>query len=80
MSVYLRDLDGTGSMHVCAKGDPGAVEYIPVDCETHVVVPGEPTEAMIKAAISAVDSPSYMVTRGWRAMLAALTSPNGGEI
>lgn len=30
MSVYLRDLDGTGSMHVCAKGDPGAVEYVPV--------------------------------------------------
>lgn len=29
-SVYLRDLDGTGSMHVCAKGDPGAVEYLPV--------------------------------------------------
>lgn len=26
-SVWLRDIDGTGSMHVCAKGDPGAVEY-----------------------------------------------------
>jgi hypothetical protein len=23
--AYLRDLDGTGSMHVCAKGDPGAI-------------------------------------------------------
>jgi hypothetical protein len=22
--AYLRDLDGTGSLHVCAKGDPGA--------------------------------------------------------
>lgn len=29
--VYLRDLDGTGSMHVCAKGDPGAVAYVPDD-------------------------------------------------
>lgn len=28
-SVWLRDVDGTGSMHVCAKGDPGAVEYVP---------------------------------------------------
>jgi hypothetical protein len=23
--AWLRDLDGTGSMHVCAKGDPGAI-------------------------------------------------------
>jgi hypothetical protein len=23
--AYLRDLDGTGSLHVCAKGDPGAI-------------------------------------------------------
>lgn len=56
--------------------------------ETHVVVPREPTEEMVKAAISAVDSPSYMVTRGcidpddlltsWRAMLAAVPSPDGG--
>lgn len=23
--AYLRDLDGSGSMHVCAKGDPGAI-------------------------------------------------------
>lgn len=27
--VYLRDLDGTGSMHVCSKGDPGAIAYAP---------------------------------------------------
>lgn len=26
--VYLRDLDGSGSMHVCAKGDPGAEPYV----------------------------------------------------
>lgn len=23
--AYLRDLDGTGSLHVCAKGDPDAI-------------------------------------------------------
>jgi len=23
--TYLRDLDGSGSLHVCAKGDPGAI-------------------------------------------------------
>jgi hypothetical protein len=28
--VYLRDVDGTGSMHPCAKGDPGAVEFVSV--------------------------------------------------
>lgn len=26
--VYMRDLDGTGSMHVCAERDAGAVAYI----------------------------------------------------
>ena len=26
--VYLRDLDGSGSMHVCAEGDKGAVAYM----------------------------------------------------
>ena len=25
--IYARDLDGTGSMHICSKDDPGAVEY-----------------------------------------------------
>ena len=28
-TVWLRDLDGTGSMHLCSKGDSGAVEYAP---------------------------------------------------
>lgn len=26
--VWLRDLDGTGSMHVCTPHCPGAVEYV----------------------------------------------------
>lgn len=26
--VFLRDVDGTGSLHVCAEGDPGAHEFI----------------------------------------------------
>jgi hypothetical protein len=29
--VYLRDLDGTGSMHVCSKGDAGFIPYLPND-------------------------------------------------
>jgi hypothetical protein len=28
--VWLRDVDGTGSMHPCAEGDDGAVAYTPV--------------------------------------------------
>jgi len=30
-AVYLRDLDGTGSMHVCSQEDPDAREYLPAD-------------------------------------------------
>ena len=26
--IYARDLDGTGSMHICSEGDPGAVRYV----------------------------------------------------
>lgn len=29
--VWLRDLDGTGSMHPCSKGDPGAIPYQRID-------------------------------------------------
>ena len=25
--IYARDVDGTGSMHICSKEDPGAVEF-----------------------------------------------------
>jgi len=32
-SVWLRDIDGTGSLHPCAKGDPGAIEYVPAHPE-----------------------------------------------
>lgn len=28
--AYLRDLDGSGSFHVCAKGDPGAIAVVAV--------------------------------------------------
>jgi hypothetical protein len=30
-SVWLRDLDGTGSMHVCTPYCPGAIRYIRED-------------------------------------------------
>jgi hypothetical protein len=26
---WLRDVDGSGSMHPCFPSDPGAVEYVP---------------------------------------------------
>lgn len=29
ITIYARDLDG--SMHICAKGDPGAVAYVPAE-------------------------------------------------
>ena len=28
--VYLRDIDGTGSLHPCLKGDPGAIAFVPL--------------------------------------------------
>lgn len=34
--VFLRDVDGTGSLHPCLKGDPGAIAYVPVDTEDDV--------------------------------------------
>ena len=36
-AVYLRDLDGTGSMHVCSQEDPGAREYLPSDARPMTV-------------------------------------------
>lgn len=27
--AYGRDIDGTGSIHICAKGDPGYIELYP---------------------------------------------------
>lgn len=27
--AWLRDLDGTGSLHACAEGDPGAIAVAP---------------------------------------------------
>jgi len=32
-SVWLRDIDGTGSLHPCSKDDPGAIEYVPAHPE-----------------------------------------------
>ena len=32
MSIaYLRDEDGTGSLHACSKGDLGAIHYVPLN-------------------------------------------------
>ena len=32
--IYARDLDGTGSAHICSKEDPGAYEYTRSDLIT----------------------------------------------
>ena len=29
--VFMRDIDGTGSLHPALKGDPGALVYVPAD-------------------------------------------------
>jgi hypothetical protein len=29
--IWLCDIDGTGSMRACSKGDRGAVEFVPID-------------------------------------------------
>jgi hypothetical protein len=29
--AYVRDIDGTGSLHICAKGDPGAIGVVYAD-------------------------------------------------
>lgn len=37
LCIYARDLDGTGSMHICSKGDPGAVWFIREDVVAEMV-------------------------------------------
>lgn len=32
--LYARDLDGTGSLHICAQGDPCAIEFVEIDLKT----------------------------------------------
>lgn len=34
--VWMRCPDGTGSMHPCSKGDPGALAYVPADTAEEV--------------------------------------------
>lgn len=29
--AWLRDLDGTGSLHACSEGDPGAIAVVPIE-------------------------------------------------
>jgi hypothetical protein len=37
--AYLRDLDGTGSFHVCAKGDPGCFPVFAIAAATRRASP-----------------------------------------
>lgn len=34
--IYMRDVDGTGSLHPCSKGDPGALAYVPAETSAEV--------------------------------------------
>lgn len=44
-TLYARDLDGTGSPHVCSVGDPGAFLYYRED-----VIAGAPPKAPMTSA------------------------------
>lgn len=37
LRIYARDLDGTGSMHVCSAEDEGAVRFIREDVVSDMV-------------------------------------------
>lgn len=43
--IFLRDIDGTGSLHPCAKNDPGAMEFVQVRM---------PTDNQIDAGLKAI--------------------------
>lgn len=34
--TFLRDVDGTGSLHPCGEGDPGAIAYVPAETKEEV--------------------------------------------
>lgn len=49
MILYARDLDGTGSMHVCAENDPGAIAFVAIDDEEREAL----KDAMLSLQLSA---------------------------
>ena len=38
--IYAKNVDDTGSMHMCSKGDDGAVAYIRVDIANFAMCSG----------------------------------------
>lgn len=46
--AYLRDLDGTGSLHVCAKDDPGAISVYSADEIERLRNPWQPMNTVPK--------------------------------
>lgn len=67
--VYLRDIDGTGSLHVCSKGDPGAI------CYTPEAVKGDLLEAVV-SLLMACDSVERGAAR--REAYVAIVKAKGG--
>lgn len=53
-TIYLRDIDGTGSMHVCAKDDEGAIEYAQINKDLHAAAPDllSALEIMLNAVVT----------------------------
>jgi hypothetical protein len=75
--AYLRDLDGSGSYHVCARGDPGAFpvfELVPV--ETVADACGE----VIAAELG--ECGQFLATQVARAALSAIAAAarQGGDV
>ena len=59
MTVYLRDIDGSGSLHVCRKGDTGAIEFTPTP-----PTPADPVREAAKVLLPWLDAGNWQVTEG----------------
>lgn len=57
-ALYARDLDGTGSPHICSKGDPGATLYFRADDDaaSRIAI----LEKTLRAAVDHFDTPRMM--------------------
>lgn len=52
--AWLRDLDGTGSLHPCAEGDSGAIEFVSANTLTRKQALIESQQATINELVEAM--------------------------
>ena len=58
LTQFLRDVDGTGSLHPCLEGDPGAIEFVRMEYARGVVLgdlserPSAVAEALINGELA----------------------------